>query len=68
MSSPSSPDAPALPPAAAPLLAPFEAWAMLVRLTAAVQGPEAARHTLRAGLDRVPDDPNLRQLAAELGR
>ena len=45
-----------------------EAWTMLVRLTAALQGPAEARQTLRAALDRVPDDPGLRQLGVELGR
>lgn len=44
-----------------------EAWSILVRLTHATQGPQAAREVLRAALQRVPGDPGLKLLQSELG-
>ena len=44
-----------------------EAWSILVRLTSAMQGPDAARQVLRQALIQVPDDPTLNQLRATLG-
>lgn len=45
-----------------------EAWVMLVRLTEAIEGPEAARAMLRRATDRVPDNPALLQLQGQIGR
>lgn len=44
-----------------------EAWSILVRLTSALEGPEAARRVLQQALARVPGDPALVQLQATLG-
>ena len=44
-----------------------EAWSMLVRLTAEIEGPDAARAVLRRALDRLPNDPNLLQLGGQIG-
>lgn len=44
-----------------------EAWPMLVQLAQINRGPEAAREVVREGLQRLPDDPNLRQLSTQLG-
>jgi predicted CXXCH cytochrome family protein len=41
-----------------------EAWVMLVRLTEAIEGPEAARIVLRRATDRVPGNSALLQLMA----
>ncbi len=43
-----------------------EAWPMLVQLTEIVEGPDAARRTLREGLARIPDHPGLAGLATRL--
>jgi hypothetical protein len=43
-----------------------EAWVMLVRIAAAVRGPEAAREVLSEALARLPDEPALRSLEVEL--
>jgi len=45
-----------------------EAWVMLVRLSHAIEGPEAARQVLRRALEKVPDDPALRQLMGQIGK
>jgi predicted CXXCH cytochrome family protein len=45
-----------------------EAWRILVRLTSAIDGPEAARLVLRQAMARVPNDPVLNQLQLSLGR
>lgn len=45
-----------------------EAWVMLVRLTDAIEGREAARLVLRKAIDKVPGDPVLLQLLAQIGR
>lgn len=45
-----------------------EAWAVLVRLASAIRGPQAAAQVLDEALRKLPDDPQLRQMAAELGR
>lgn len=44
-----------------------EAWSMLVRLSNAMEGPDAARRILRDAINQVPNDPNLLQLLAEIG-
>nr|WP_174822657.1 multiheme c-type cytochrome [Ruegeria lacuscaerulensis] len=44
-----------------------EAWPMLVQLAQINRGPEAAREMLREGLARLPKDPGLLQLKAQLG-
>lgn len=44
-----------------------EAWRILVRLTSALQGPDAARQVLRQALVQVPGDPVLNQLLVSLG-
>lgn len=44
-----------------------EAWSVLVRLTRATQGDGPARAVLRDAIDKVPDDPSLLRLRAELG-
>lgn len=44
------------------------AWVMLVRLEAAVNGNPAARRVLDEALRAVPDDPGLQQLSRQLGR
>jgi predicted CXXCH cytochrome family protein len=43
-----------------------EAWSILVRLTSALEGPDAARRVLRHALDRVPGHPVLVQLQASM--
>ena len=43
-----------------------DAWVMLVRIAAAVEGPEAARRVLSEALGRIPDDPTLRSFEADL--
>ncbi len=45
-----------------------EAWPMLVQLAHINRGPQAALATLDEALLVLPDDPNLRQLARDLGR
>lgn len=45
-----------------------EAWTMLVRLSAAIEGPRAGAQVLDEALRKLPDDPQLRQMATELGR
>jgi predicted CXXCH cytochrome family protein len=45
-----------------------EAWVMLVRLTSALEGREAARVVLRQATSKVPDNPVLLQLRAEMGQ
>ncbi len=45
-----------------------DAWIMLVRLTSAIEGPEAARTVLRKATDRVPNNPALLQLMGEIGQ
>ncbi len=42
-----------------------DAWSMVVRITAIVEGPEAARKALRDGLSHVPNDPILNALVAQ---
>lgn len=44
-----------------------DAWSMLVRLTRIVDGDRGARAVLREALGRVPRDPALLRLQAELG-
>jgi predicted CXXCH cytochrome family protein len=44
-----------------------EAWSILVRLTSALEGPEAARRVLRQALVRSPGHPVLVQLQASMG-
>ena len=43
-----------------------DAWVMLVRIAAAVRGPEAAREVLSEALARLPEEPTLRRLEAGL--
>ncbi len=45
-----------------------EAWPMLVQLAHINSGPEAALSALDEALTVLPEDPNLQQLAKELGR
>lgn len=45
-----------------------DAWSILVRITLATEGEDAARSVLRSALSQIPDDPGLVRLAAELGR
>jgi len=45
-----------------------EAWVMLVRLSDAIEGRDAARAMLRSALRKVPDDPALLQLMGQMGR
>jgi len=45
-----------------------EAWVMLVRLTEALEGRDAARVVLRNALRQVPGDPVLLQLMGKIGR
>lgn len=45
-----------------------EAWTMLVRLTDAIDGPDAARLVLRNALEQVPSDPGLQQLIGQIGK
>ena len=45
-----------------------DAWSMLVRLNAAVEGRDAARRVLREALAAVPNDPGLRAMQAEIGQ
>lgn len=44
-----------------------EAWRILVRITSAVQGPDAAKRVLRKALNQVPGDEVLNQLLVSLG-
>ncbi len=44
-----------------------EAWSILIRLTHATEGLDAARAVLRDALRRVPDDPGLIELRARMG-
>ncbi len=44
-----------------------EAWPMLVQLAHLNRGPDAARAVLQEGLQRLPDDPALRQLLQQFG-
>lgn len=43
-----------------------QAWVMMVRIDAALAGPEKVRETLQAALELNPSDPNLRALQAQL--
>jgi predicted CXXCH cytochrome family protein len=45
-----------------------DAWVMLVRLTDALDGPEAAGRVLRRAVDKVPGDPGLMRLMGQIGR
>jgi len=45
-----------------------EAWPMLVQLAHINRGPQAAIDVLNEALTRLPDDPNLGQLASQYGR
>lgn len=45
-----------------------EAWPMLVQLAHINRGPQAAIEVLDEALTRLPDDPNLGQLASQYGR
>ncbi|KIC42801.1 hypothetical protein RA27_05525 [Ruegeria sp. ANG-R] len=45
-----------------------EAWPMLVQLAHINRGPQAALAVLDEALSVLPDDPNLRQMAQNLGR
>ncbi|WP_299660503.1 multiheme c-type cytochrome [uncultured Ruegeria sp.] len=45
-----------------------EAWPMLVQLAHINRGPEAAVTTLDEALSVLPNDPNLKQMARDLGR
>ncbi len=45
-----------------------EAWPMLVQLAHINRGPQAAIATLDEALSILPDDPNLMQLARDMGR
>ena len=45
-----------------------EAWPMLVQLAHINRGPQAAVEVLDEALTRLPDDPNLGQLASQYGR
>ncbi|WP_233270393.1 multiheme c-type cytochrome [Chachezhania sediminis] len=44
-----------------------DAWSLIIRLTAALQGPEAGQQQARAALAANPDVPALQELAAQLG-
>ena len=43
-----------------------DAWMMLVRLTDATEGREAARRVLRQAIERVPGDPGLMSLSGQM--
>ena len=45
-----------------------EAWVMIVRLSEALEGPDAGRAALREGLRHVPNDPGLLQLISQMGK
>ena len=45
-----------------------EAWSMLVRLSEALEGPDAARATLREALEHASNDPVLLQMIGQIGK
>ncbi|MFT7594776.1 MAG: putative CXXCH cytochrome family protein [Paracoccaceae bacterium] len=45
-----------------------EAWSMLVRLSEALEGPEAGRATLREAIKNAPNDPALLQMLGQVGK
>lgn len=45
-----------------------DAWSMLVRLSSALEGPDAGRAMLREALRHAPTDPGLLQLLGQMGK